>query len=170
MYRRSFISFAALFIFWITVSGSIDIQHILVGVPIAAFTIWFWSDLGSLLPSLLNPKELLLFAQTIFILFGYIIKSNLNVARIILFSDIPSTSMFMELEPGIKTDWGRVLLSTFMTITPGTITIDFDPETDVFTVHAINRQTGIDLYYWTIITEIRNLERMVVKRKALEED
>ena len=50
--------------------------------------------------------------------------------------------VFMVLDPGLNTNWGRVLLATCITITPGTITVDIDPETGHFIVHALTEQTG----------------------------
>lgn len=166
MQKKLFVSFASLFTFWIIISGVTDLQHIVVGIIISLFTVWFWKDLEIRLPTLLSPIELLLFGRCILMLIGYVIKSNINVAKILLFSDVSEGSIFLELEPGIKSDWGRVFLATCITITPGTITIDFDPENDIFTVHALTRETGISLYYWRIITEIKNLEIQIRRRKA----
>lgn len=166
MHKRSFISFFSLFVFWIVISGQVDLQHILVGIFLSLFTVWFWRDLSPRLPSLLSPKELLFFGRCMVMLVGYVIKSNINVAKILLSSDLSEPSMFLELEPGIESDWGRVFLATCITITPGTITIDFDPDTSTFAVHALNREIGLELYYWRIIGEIRKIERLVQRREA----
>lgn len=166
MQKRSAVSFAFLLMFWIVISGVVDLQHIVVGIIISLFTVWFWKDLDTRLPSLLSPMELLLFGRCILMLIFYVIQSNINVAKILLSSDLSEESIFLELEPGIHSNWGRVFLATCITITPGTITIDFDPDTNVFTVHALTRETGISLYYWRIITEIKNLEIQIQRRKA----
>lgn len=166
MRKRSVILFVFLLIFWIAVSGVVDLQHIVVGIFISLLTVWFWKDLTPRLPSILSFRELLIFGHCIFSLIGYVIKSNIDVAKTLLFSDLSESSMFMELNPGMESDWGRVFLATCITITPGTATIDFDPETNIFTVHALRVQTGIDLYYWRLITEIKNLETMVQRREA----
>lgn len=165
MNKKSFILFVFLLIFWIVVSGVVGLQHIFVGIILSLFTVWFWNDLNPKLPSILYPRELLLFAHCILSLVGYVIKSNIDVAKTLLFSDLSESSMFLELEPGMQSDWGRVFLATCITITPGTATIDINPETNIFTVHALRAQTGIDLYYWRLITEIRNLETMVQRRE-----
>lgn len=166
MYKKAFISFVFLFSFWIVISGVINLQHVVVGTLLSLFTVWFWKDFKSKLPSLMSPIELLMFLRCIIILIGYVIKSNINVIKILLFSGLSGGSIFIELEPRMKTHWGRVFLATCITITPGTITVDIDPENDVFTVHALTRETALELYYWSIITEIKNLETMVQRRKA----
>lgn len=166
MSKKSFISFVFLFTFWIVISGSVNLQHIVVGALLSSFTVWFWKDFNPKLPSVLSIRELFLFFRCIIMLIGYVIKSNINVIKILLFSGLSEGSLFLELEPGIKSDWGRVFLATCITITPGTVTIDFDPESDVFTIHALTRDTGIELYYWSLITEIRDLETLIQRRKT----
>ena len=166
MNKRSLISFASLFTFWILVSGVVDLQHIIVGTLISILTVWFWKDLNPRLPSVLSLRELLLFGRCILMLIVYVIKSNIEVARILLFSTKAVTPMFLELQFGMKSDWGRVFLATCITITPGTVTVDFDPESNIFTVHALTRENAESLYHWSMITEIQNLERIVQRRET----
>lgn len=166
MDKKSFILFSFLFIFWIVISGIVDLQHIIVGIFVSLLTVWFWKDLNPKLPSILSPKELLHFGRCIIMLVVYVIKSNIDVIKTLLFSDLSAGSVFLELEPDIKSEWGRVLLANCITITPGTITVDFNPENNIFTVHALTRETGAALYDWRLITEIKNLERLVQRRKT----
>lgn len=166
MYKKTFISVASLFTFWIVISGTVNLQHGVVGILLSSITIWFWKDFDTRLPSLLSPRELLMFFICIVKVLGYVIKSNISVIKIILFSNLSGGSLFLELEPRMKTDWGRVFLATCITITPGTITVDIDPEDNIFTIHALTRETAVDLYYWSIIDEIKNLETMVQRRKT----
>lgn len=166
MRKRSFVAFAALLTFWIVISEVLDLQHIVVGIILSSLTVWFWKDLSPRLPSLLCPRELLFFFRSILMLIGYVIKSNIDVAKILLFSDLSEGSIFLELEPGLESDWGKVLLATCITITPGTVTIDVNPDTNIFTVHALTRETGESLYYWRLITEIKKLETLVKRREA----
>ena len=66
-----------------------------------------------------------------------VIKSNIDVARIIL-SPRPNVSpTVFAVEATQKTDVGRVLYANSITLTPGTVTIDMDGNT--FTVHALTR-------------------------------
>ena len=166
MNKKMFVAFVFLFAFWIAISGSANLQHIVVGIVLSSFTIWFWKDFEARLPNLFTLVEALLFLRCIVMLIGYVVKSNISVIKILLTPDIKSVSLFMELEPRMKTDWGRIFLATCITITPGTITVDIDPEKNVFTIHALTRETAVDLYYWRIITEIKKLERQVQRRKT----
>lgn len=166
MHKQSFISFASLLIFWIVISVAVDLQHIIVGIFLSIFTVWFWQDLNPRLPSIMSPRELLLFCRCIVMLVGYVIKSSIDVTKILLFSNLSVSPVFLQMKPGVKSDWGRVFLATCITITPGTVTIDVDPETNIFTVHALTREIGEGLLYWRIITEIKKLETLVQRRKA----
>ena len=166
MRKRLLISFVFLLIFSIVISGSVDLQHIVAGIILSSLIVWFWGDLQLRLPRILSPKELLLFSRCMLMLIGYIIKSNIEVAKILLFSSRSVTPIFLEMDFGIESDWGRVFLATCITITPGTITIDFDPETNMFTIYALTKESGISLYYWRMVTEIRNLERLIRRRET----
>ena len=166
MNKRSFISLASLLTFWIVISGVVNVEHIIVGLFLSMITVWFWKDLNPKLPSLLSPKELLLFGRSILMLIVYVIKSNIDVAKILLFSNKSVTPIFLEMDLGLKTDWGRVFLATCVTITPGTVTIDFDPESNMFSFHALTIESAESLYYWSMITEIKYLERLVMRRES----
>lgn len=166
MNKRSFILFLSLFIFWIAVSGTITLQHIIVGLFLSIILTLFWKNLAPRLPRMLSFKELFYFIRCIFMLIGYVVKSNIEVARILLFSRKSISPMFIEVDFGVKSDWGKVFLATCITITPGSITIDVNPDNNKFTVHALTRETAINLYHWRIITEIKNLEMLVMRREA----
>lgn len=166
MHKGSFISFASLLIFWLVVSGEVNTEHIVVGMMVSLFTLWFWRDLESKLPDMLSPSEMVLFGQCLIILAVSVIKSSIDVAKTMIFEGPLVNPIFLEMEPEIESDWGRVFLATCITITPGTVTIDVDPETNVFTVHALTRQAGEALLDWWLIDEIIKLEKAVKRRKA----
>jgi multicomponent Na+:H+ antiporter subunit E len=156
--KRSLVLFVLLLAFWLVISAEVNVQHILTGVLLALITVWFWQDLGPRLPGVLSAGELLLLGRCLVLLVRYVINSNIAVAKTLLFSRPPVSPVLVFLQPPIKTNWGRVLLATCITITPGTITIDVDPETGEFVVHALTEENAMDLFYWRIIDEIKNLE------------
>ena len=151
--------FGFLLIFWIVISGKADIQHVFVGALLSLLIVLFWrEDLFSRLPGTPNIKELLYLGHFILLLVGYIIQANISLAKTLLFSDPPAKPVFMVLEPSVESDWGRALLATCITITPGTVSVDVDPETGRFIVHALTEQTGIDLLHWRLISVIHKIE------------
>lgn len=158
MNKRSLVLCAILLIFWLVISAEADWQHILVGTVLALATVWFWQDLGPRLPRLLSGTELLLLGHCIMTLIRFIIQSNIAVAKTILLSSPPVGPVFVVMRPPIESNWGRVLLANCITITPGTVTVDIDPETGQFIVHALTEEAAHGLFDWQIIQEISNLE------------
>ncbi len=164
--RSLMVSFILLLVFWIVISAEVNQQHILVGAFLALVTVWFWQDLGPRLPSMPSSGELLCLGRCLLLLVMYVFQSNITVAKTLLFSSPPVRPVFVVMEPPIKSNWGRVLLATCITITPGTVTVDVDPETGRFIVHALTEETAISLFYWRIIDEIKNLETWRQRRAA----
>jgi len=158
MNRLSLILFVLLLVFWIVISETADMQHILVGMFLALITVWFWQALSPRLPSIPFVGELLHLGHCLILLVGYVVYSNIAVAKTLLFSEPPVSPVFAVMETPIMSNWGRVLLATCITITPGTVVIDVDPETGRFIVHALTEETAIGLFHWRIIDRIKDLE------------
>jgi multicomponent Na+:H+ antiporter subunit E len=85
----------------------------------------------------LNPKRFFLF---LFYLVGPWFKAlciaNIDVAYRVITGKI--NPGIVRVSPKLKTDLGITMLSTSLTLTPGTITVDIDEETGDFFVHWIN--------------------------------
>lgn len=158
--RRIIVMFALLMVFWLVISEGMDLQHILFGVFLASISVWFWHNMGPRLPHVPSPREFLVLCYCLLLLVLYIIQSNFTVAKTLLFPQHPLSPVFLIMDPPIKTSWGRVLLANCITITPGTITIDVNPETGRFIVHALTDEIAIGLIYWKIIDVIRKLESL----------
>lgn len=164
--KRSIIIFVLLLMFWIVISAEVDFQHVMIGAIVSFATVWFWQDLGPRQPSVPTTGVFLLLVRCIAMLAWYIIQSNIAVARTLLFNSPPAKPMFVIMETSIKSNWGRVLLGTCITITPGTVTIDIDPETGRFIVHALTEENAVGLLYWRIIDEIERLEKRMKRRAS----
>jgi len=65
-----------------------------------------------------------------------LIKSNLDVARIVLSPSLPINPGIVEVKTVLKSKMARVLLSNSITLTPGTITVDI--KDDTLYIHWIN--------------------------------
>jgi multisubunit Na+/H+ antiporter MnhE subunit len=157
--KRSLILYILLLMFWIVISAEIDFQHVFVGAIVSFATVWFWQDLGPRQPSVPTAGVFLLLIRCMLMMVWYIIQSNIAVAKTLLFNKPPSKPMFVIMETSIMSNWGRVLLGTCITIAPGSATIDIDPETGRFIVHALTEETAVGLLYWRIIDEIERLEK-----------
>ncbi len=164
--KRSLVLFVLLLVFWIVISAQTDLQHILVGAVIAFATVWFWQDLGPRQPSVPTAGVFLLLVRCVVMLACYIIQANIGVAKTLLFNRPPAKPVFVVMETSVKSNWGRVLLGTCITITPGTVTVDIDPQTGRFIVHALTEENAVDLLHWRLISEIDKLETKMQRRAA----
>lgn len=160
------ILFVILFVFWIAISGTADMQHLIVGVVLSFAAVLFWHVFDHMLPKIPTLGELLLLGHCFILMIGYVIQANIALARILLFDKPQVSPVFMEMETGIQSKWGRVLLATCITITPGTITVDINPDTNRIIVHAITTESAHDLLRWRMIYVIRDLETYRQRRKA----
>ncbi len=150
--------------FWLVVSESVDFQHVAVGVLLSVLTAWFWGSLVDRMPTWPSWQELLLLGHLLVTLVRFIIDSNIAVAKTVLLDSPPVGPVFVVLRPPIESNWGRVLLSNCITITPGTVVIDIDPKTGQFIVHALTAEAAAGLFDWQIIHEISNLESWKQRR------
>lgn len=164
MRKRSLILFASLLAFWLMISAEVDIQHLMAGAVLAFLTVWFWQDLGPRLPHLLSFSELLQLGYCLLILIRFIIQSNIAVAKTVLLSKPPAGPVFVVIRPPIESNWGRVLLANCITITPGTVTVDIDPKTGQFIIHALTDEAGAGLFDWQVTREISKLESLRKRR------
>ncbi len=106
----------------------------IVGIVIGAITknMFFKANLR-----MLNPKRWFLFV--IFFVgpwFRDLTKANIDVAYRVITGKI--NPGILRISPGLKTDLGITLLSTALTLTPGTMTVYIDEKTNDLYIHWIN--------------------------------
>lgn len=163
MYKRQIVLFIALLLFWLLLSSEYDAQHIITGIVLAGLVTWFWRDVSDLLPSQSLIRR---FPATVgfgLALFWEIIVGNYVVARTILFNRRELESGVVTFRPDLTTSWGRVILANSITLTPGTVTIDVNPDTGVFMVHSITRSLREGLADGLLVRRIQALEGSKVK-------
>lgn len=158
MRKRQIVLFVALLLFWLLLSSEYDAQHVITGIVLSAFLIWFWRDLSYLLPSkslMRNLPSLILFGLAIL---WEIVLANLSVAKSVLSSRSKLDSGFVSFKPEVETSWGQILLANAITITPGTLTIDVNPDTGVFMVHGLTKKMREGLADGRLVKLIQRLE------------
>lgn len=86
---------------------------------------------------MLNPVRWFLFlGYLIGPFFLALIKANLDVAYRVITGKI--NPGIVKISPGLKTDLGITLLANSITLTPGTLSVDIDEDTNDLYVHWIN--------------------------------
>ena len=85
-----------------------------------------------------------------------IVKSNIQVARIILRRKISIRRQILRVPSSQKSDVGQVIFANSITLTPGTISLELrDGE---ILVHALNRDFGADLETGEMNARVCHLE------------
>ena len=121
--------FVTLMLFWVLLNGSLATDVLLVGA-IAAFiiAIFFRENLAWFSELRLTPKALFTTVAYILYYIKELVKSNINVASIVISPDLPLNPGIVKVRTKLKTAMGRMLLVNSITLTPGTLTVEMDGE------------------------------------------
>jgi multicomponent Na+:H+ antiporter subunit E len=121
--------FATLLGFWMLLNGSLALDVLVVGL-IAAFviTFLFGNSLAVISEFRTTPRALIAAVGYVFFFVRELVKSNLNLARIVLSPALPLNPGIVKVRTRLKSRMGRLLLANSITLTPGTLTVDIDGE------------------------------------------
>ena len=121
--------FATLLGFWILLNGSLALDVLVVGL-IAAFAITFlFSNSLAVISELrTTPRALKATVGYVFFFARELVKSNLNLAGVVLSPALPLNPGIVKVRTRLKSRMGRLLLANSITLTPGTLTVDIDGE------------------------------------------
>lgn len=136
---------AALFLFWLLLSGHYTPFLVAAGaavailVALAARRVGYADEEGHPIERL--PAGFVFWPWLI----REIVKSALAVTRIIL-QPVPSISpVLIRVKPSERTVVGAVTYANSITLTPGTLTVEVDRARDELVVHALTREGAEEL-------------------------
>ena len=144
-----------MFVFWIIIGG----LHSTEDVFIAAFSTAFVSLISyrhftKELPKNVKWHNICSMLKYLLWLSWQVVIANYDTIRYIYGAKInPHVFTFA---PKIKTDYGLVILSNSITVTPGTVVIDAEKH---FMVHAISEQSAASLQNKTLEKRILKVEK-----------
>jgi len=95
---------------------------IIVAVVIALLTSKNFTGLGL---KYFHPRRMAYFIAFFFVFLKEMVKANLNMARIVLSPSLPIKPGIVEIETGLKQPSAKLLLGNAITLTPGTMTLDY---------------------------------------------
>lgn len=134
------IYFIIIFIAWLLMTFSLDIENIVAGIIICIICTAF---LGHLFfensYKMFSPKRIFWLIYFIPVFTYQMIKANFDVAYRVLHIDVPIRPGIVKIKTSLKTDLGLTFLANSITLTPGTLTVDIIG--DEIYVHWINVQT-----------------------------
>jgi multicomponent Na+:H+ antiporter subunit E len=123
--RNLAVLFSTLFLFWVLLNGSTSTDVLVVG-GVAAFLIavMFQNSLAVVSDLRVNPKALITTLLYVPFFLKELVKSNINLAKIVLSPALPLKPGIVKVRTRLKSRMGRLLLTSSITLTPGTLTVD----------------------------------------------
>lgn len=133
------ISALLLFAFWLLLSATYDVAHIMAGAFFTGIVMWL-NPSGATSTRKVSWLALLGYLPW---LTGRILKSGFHVSRLILTPSLPIAPRLIRHQTRLKRNGELVVLGNSITLTPGTITVEVAPGELV--VHALDEASSSDL-------------------------
>jgi multicomponent Na+:H+ antiporter subunit E len=135
-FKNQILLFVFLLAFWLVIVPSVNLIQIIVG-SIVSLTITLYSLDAATGSKPFNVDLLYIFKFIRFslVLLVEIVKSNIEVAKIILSPKLKIKPQFVKINNPLKSDFNRVIYGNAITLTPGTITVEL--EKDYIIIHAL---------------------------------
>ena len=129
-----------LFAFWLVLSGSLDIQNLIVGLAVSyAIALLYVKMFKDESVYRFNFSAL---AVYIWVLLKNLVKSNLQINKRILSKDMNISEAIVAVETDLEDDWKKLLLANSITLTPGTLTLDI--KGNILFIHTLQYEEGMD--------------------------
>lgn len=121
--------FGTLLLFWVLLNGSLVSDVLIVGGSASlVIALFFRANLAWFSELRLTPTALMTTVAYVLYYIKELVKSNVNVAAIVLAPDLPLNPGIVKVRTKLKSAMGRMLLVNSITLTPGTLTVDMDGE------------------------------------------
>ena len=144
--KNIIIMFFLLLFFWSIIDGKLTVESIILGSSASILIIYLNKDIlfTSSDGGPVTIRFLWHFTALIAILIVEIVKSNINVAKIVLNPKMPIEPSFIRVPVRFKKDFNKVLYGNVVTLTPGTLTVDIDE--DEYIIHALTKDAAEGLH------------------------
>jgi multicomponent Na+:H+ antiporter subunit E len=158
-------SFISLMIFWVVMSGFIDVIHLSMGVVTVVGVLVFNSKLKNhqFFEDDMSDLSELRFGMAFYYFFWMIwqiIIAGFHVLWVITSPKMPIQTTVLTFRANLPSAHAKMILGNSITLTPGTLTMDI--EGDLFTVHALTAKS-----YEGIIND--EMPKMVLKLFSKED-
>ena len=134
------ILFLLLLIFWFILSFRIDLTIAIIGCIVSTMIVLFNYDLvfNNTETTKLTFRMIGKFFVLLAVLIFNIVKSNIEVARIVLSRKMPIDPGFVTIKNPLKKELNQALFGNAITLTPGTLTVDMNDEEIV--IHGLVKE------------------------------
>lgn len=124
----------ALLAMWVLLTG-FSPGHVLFGAAIALLVSRAMLSLRPERPTLRIGRSA---AKLALIVLGDIVRSNIAVAKIILWRPASRKSGFIELPTGLRSPDALAMLATIITATPGSLWVQHDAHRHIILIHVLD--------------------------------
>ncbi|MFZ5483038.1 MAG: Na+/H+ antiporter subunit E [Pseudomonadota bacterium] len=129
MDRATFVTFTALFVLWLWLNGSLDPDVVWAGLGVALIlTLLFRRQAAIFADFRLTPGALWATFGYLFFFVKELVKSNLNLAAIVLSPALPLKPGIVKVRTRLQSPMGRLMLANSITLTPGTLSVELRDE------------------------------------------
>ena len=146
-------------VFWLLLSGYFKTNLLILGVISVAITLYFSVQMRVLRH--MGQEIYFPFIKIIpywFWLFVEILKSNVQVAKMLLDPALPIKPSLKLIPTGQKTEVGRVIFANSITLTPGTVAISISNDEGII-VHALHEDSIAELEQGEMNRRVMKLEQ-----------
>lgn len=99
-----------------------------------------------------------------------LLVSNVTVAKTVLFRPQDVRPAFIEFTTRLRRDASILMLGNLVSMTPGTLTVDFDPKTRVFTIHVLDAEDPAEIQKALRTTFEERIARFMEPHSLVSED
>ena len=137
--------FVLLFTFWIILSFRVTTTILIFGFLVSVLVVFYNYDLifNNHEATSLTLKVIGRFLTLFFVLVYNIIKSNIQVAKIVLSKKMPIEPGFETIKNPLDKELNQTFFANAITLTPGTLTVDMDK--DQIVIHSLLKGQGHSL-------------------------
>ena len=121
--------FVTLMLFWVMLVGTLASDSLLIGALVSLIVALLYRDgLSFFTEFRATPAAFVAGIRFYGYFFLKLAQSNLRLAAIVLSPDLPVNPGIVKVRTGLKSQMGRLMLANSITLTPGTLSVEFDGE------------------------------------------
>ncbi|MDP2941313.1 MAG: Na+/H+ antiporter subunit E [Candidatus Omnitrophota bacterium] len=137
--KSRLILFAIGFIVWMLLGWPLDAHHALAGVLAAGFVAFLTGDLFARRPHhFAHFRRYLWFCYYVPLFLWECLKANIDVALRVLNPKLPINPGIVKVKTTLRSDTALAFLANSITLTPGTLCVDIDPQEGALYIHWID--------------------------------
>ncbi|BBK33677.1 multisubunit potassium/proton antiporter PhaE subunit [Stella humosa] len=141
---------------WLLLNQSVSPGHLLLGAVLGVIGPHLMTRLDTPAMRIGRPWAIV---RLIGIFVVDVVRSNINVARVILQNDRRQTSGFARIRLRMRSPYGLAALACMLTAAPGTCWVSYDPAAGTLVIHVLDLVDSDD---WEAIIE-RRYERLLME-------